>query len=974
MKIFDLSGLPAYRLVEQRHLQDIHSEGYLLEHIGSGLKVLCIANDDDNKVFTLGFRTTPQDDTGVAHILEHCVLCGSEKFPLKDPFMQLYKGSLNTFINAITYPDKTVYPVASQNDKDFRNLCDVYLDAVFHPNIERIPEIFRQEGWGYELIEDEDGREVLRYNGVVFNEMKGALGSVDDVTDRLAMQALFPGTTYAYESGGDPVAIPDLTYEQFLDFHRRFYHPGNGYLYLYGDMDFVKELTWIDETYLVSYDRRQIDSSIPTVQLEEPVYVSGEYGIAADEDTDRKTALSYHVTIGDSSDMELVVDFSLLSYALVGAPGAHLKQALLEADFAKDIVSDFSTSTQQSVFSVMAKGAEAEDRERFLGVIQSTLEDLVKNGLNHELLYAGLNHQRFQYLEADFGNYPKGLIYGLSCMGVWMYDGDPFSYVQQIELMYRAEAKIKDGYYERMIETYLLQTQSKAVLTVRPKQGLLTELDEAERKKLAVVLSKMTDDDKAAVKEAQQRLEAFQNQEDSEEALRTIPLLSRAEIDRRRDKIVNEVLSFDGGTFLYHPIKTDGIIYLDVCVDTDSCEQHELPLLGLLPTVLGSMDTERYRYQDLSNQIHIHTGGMSSAVIGFAVRELANGGNRYLRLSLKCMQEEFTTAFELLTEVLCRTKIEDRRRMQELLSKLVTKLSDSLIGGGMTAMSRANSYMNLFGRMTDQIKGLDFYDYVKRLEQSEELRNEAMGQLQSLLQRLVRRHRILFSVTAQEDVARMVRNTAQLWVDSLDDGLPLQQYHFEARQGGEGIKCASQVQYNAMVGDYKSAGLPYHGSLQVLGTILGTQYLWEEVRINGKAYGCHCAFGRSGECYLSSYRDPQLTGTYDIYRRIPEYLRSLQLSEEDLTRFIIGTISSIDTPMNPSAQGNFSLYAYITGLTNEEVAIGREQILDTTQEDIHRMADYVEAVLSQNLYCTVGAEARIEQDRAFFRSIRTIQS
>lgn len=974
MKTFDLSGLPAYHLMEQRHLQDIHSEGYLLEHRRSGLKVLCIANEDDNKVFTMGFRTTPQDDTGVAHILEHCVLCGSEKFPLKDPFMQLYKGSLNTFINAITYPDKTVYPVASQNDKDFRNLCDVYLDAVFHPNIERIPEIFRQEGWGYELNKNEDGQEVLRYNGVVFNEMKGALGSVDDVTDRLAMQALFLGTTYAYESGGDPVAIPELTYEQFLDFHRHFYHPANGYLYLYGNMDFARELTWIDETYLSAFDKRQIDSSIPSVQLDEPVYVSGEYGIAADEDTSRKTALSYHVTIGDSSDMELVIDFSLLAYALVGAPGAHLKQALLEANFAKDIVSDFSTSTQQSVFSIMAKGAEAEDQTRFLELIRSTLEALVKDGLNHELLYAGLNHQRFQYLEADFGNYPKGLIYGLSCMGIWMYDGDPFSYVQQLDLMDRVAAKIESGYYEKMIETYLLRPTSKAILTVRPKQGLLTELDEAEQQKLAAILANMTEADKAAVREAQQRLEIFQNQEDSEEALRSIPLLSRDEIDRRRDKIVNEVLSFDGGTFLYHPIETDGIIYLDVCVDTDSCDQKELSLLGLLPTVLGSMDTEHYSYQDLSNQINIHTGGMSATVIGFPVRELANGGNRYLRLSLKCMQAELGTAFDLLTEVLCRTKIENQKRMQELLSKLVTKLSDQLIGGGMTAMSRANSYMNLFGRMTDQIKGLDFYDYVKRLEQSEELRNEAMAQLQSLLHRLVRRHRILFSVTAEEAVARTVRNTAQLWVDTLEDGLPLQQYDFEQREGGEGIKCASQVQYNAMVGDYKAAGLPYHGSLQVLGTILGTQYLWEEVRINGKAYGCHCAFGRSGECYLSSYRDPQLTGTYEIYRRIPEYLRSLRLTEEELTRFIIGTISSVDTPMNPSAQGNFSLYAYITGLTNEEMAIGRAQILDTTEADIHNMAAYVEAVLKQNLYCTVGAEAKIEQDRAFFRSIRTIQS
>ncbi|MDD7267590.1 MAG: insulinase family protein [Lachnospiraceae bacterium] len=973
MKNIDISGLPQYRLMEKRQLHDIHSEGYLLEHIRSGLRVLCIANDDDNKVFTIGFRTTPQDDTGVAHILEHSVLCGSEKFPLKDPFIQLYKGSLNTFLNAITYPDKTVYPVASQNEKDFRNLMDVYMDAVFHPNIYHIPEIFRQEGWGYELEMTETGEERLRYNGVVFNEMKGALGSAEDVTDRLAMQALFPGTTYACESGGDPVSIPDLTYEQFLEFHKRFYHPSNGYLYLYGDMDFVKELTWMDEAYLSDFEAQTVDTRIPYVTPQEAILRIGEYGIAADEEVERKTALSYHRLIGDSRDMELMTDFSLLSYALVGAQGAHLKQALLDAGFAKDIVSDFSTSTQQAVFSIMAKGAEEADLDRFTSLLRSTLEDLCQSGLNHELILAGLNHQRFQYLEADFGNCPKGLIYGLSCMGIWMYDGDPFSHVEQLRYMEMVPKKLAEGYYEQMIRTYLLQEDHGVVVVAKPKRGLLTALEEAEAQKLAGVLQSLSETEKTVIREEQKRLLAFQNREDSDEVKRSIPLLSREEIERRRDKIANELLSFNGGIFLYHPIETDGIIYLDLLFDADICPQEELGLLGLLPTVLGAMDTAHYRYQDLSNQVNIYTGGMSTSVVGYTVRELANGGRRFLKLSVKCMKEDFKRAFGLMTEVLNETLIKDEKRMQELLSKLVTKLSEHLISGGMTAMNRANSYMNLFGQLTDRIKGLDFYEYVKELEGSAEKRGEAMQTMQSLLQRLVRKNRVLISLTTDETAVAGVRTAVEAWVTGLPDGEPLRQYQPVSRETGEGIKCASQVQYNAMVGDYQACGLPYHGSLQVVGTILGTEYLWDEVRINGKAYGCHCGFSRSGECYLSSYRDPQLTGTYEIYRRIPAYLRNLQLTEEELTRFIIGTISSVDTPMNPSAQGNFSLFAYLTGLTNEEIALGRQQILDTTEADIHRMADYVEAVLEQNYYCTVGAESRIEQEKDFFRSVLTIQ-
>ena len=487
-----LTDLKAYEILEKRPMKDLNSEGIILRHKKSGAKIAVISNDDENKVFYIGFRTPPEDSTGVAHIIEHTVLCGSEKYPVKDPFVELVKGSLNTFLNAMTYPEKTIYPIASCNDKDFQNLMSVYMDAVFHPNIYRYEEIFRQEGWHYEL---EDKEAPVTINGVVYNEMKGAFSSPDDVLNRQIMNSLFPDTTYANVSGGDPVHIPELTYEEYLDFHRRYYHPCNSYIYLYGNMDVAEKLAWMDEEYLGKYEAIDLDSEILLQKpFEKPVEVTHKYSISSTESEEDHTYISYNTVIGTALDEKLYVAFDILDYALVSAPGAPLKQALIDAGIGSEITGGYDGGTLQPTFSIVAKNTNPQEKEHFLSVIRETLEKLVKEGLNKKALLAGINSAEFRFREADFGQFPKGLLYGIQCLDSWLYDEmRPFLHLEAVDTYRFLKEQVDTGYFEELIEKYLLHNPHASVVIVEPEKGLNAKQEAKLEQKLAAYKAGLTD-------------------------------------------------------------------------------------------------------------------------------------------------------------------------------------------------------------------------------------------------------------------------------------------------------------------------------------------------------------------------------------------------------------------------------------------------------------------------------------------------
>ena len=605
-----IKDLYAYELQKEEDLKGIKAKGYLLRHRKSGARVVYIENDDNNKVFSIGFRTPPSDSTGVPHIMEHSVLCGSKNFPAKDPFVELVKGSLNTFLNAMTYPDKTVYPVASCNDKDFQNLMHVYMDAVFYPNIYEHEEIFRQEGWSYQLDSAEDK---LKYNGVVYNEMKGAFSSPEGVLDRVILNTLFPDTSYANESGGDPEVIPELTYEQFLDFHRKYYHPSNSYIYLYGDMDAEEKLNWLDQEYLGKYDREPVDSTIcfqePFAEIQEKFI---PYSIASEESEEDNTYLSYNKVVGTSLDKELYLAFQILDYALLSAPGAPLKKALTDAGIGKDIMGSYDNGIYQPIFSVIAKNANAEQKEEFIKVIEDVLKASVKNGIDTKAIEAGINYHEFRYREADFGNYPKGLMYGLQMMDSWLYDDEkPFIHIEALDTFEFLKKQIGTGYYESLIQNYLLDNPHGAIVIVTPEKGRTARMETELEEKLQEYKASLTAEEIETFVQKTHALEDYQSEPESEENLEKIPVLKREDISREIEPIINEELTLAGVPVIFHEIETNGIGYVDVLFDMSSVEEEDLPYVGILQSVLGIIDTKHYDYGTLFNEINVNTGAVS---------------------------------------------------------------------------------------------------------------------------------------------------------------------------------------------------------------------------------------------------------------------------------------------------------------------------------------------------------------------------
>ncbi len=969
-------ALNNYELLQQKTLQDLQSEGYLLRHKKSGARVLLMKNDDENKVFSIGFRTPPEDSTGVPHILEHSVLCGSKNFPVKDPFVELVKGSLNTFLNAMTYPDKTVYPVASCNDKDFQNLMHVYMDAVFYPNIYQHDEIFRQEGWSYNLESEEDA---LTYNGVVYNEMKGAFSSPEGVLDRVVLNTLFPDNTYANESGGDPDVIPELSYEQFLDFHRKYYHPSNSYIYLYGDMDMEEKLNWLDEMYLSKFDILEIDSEIKLQKPFEAVKeVEMNYSISSNESEEDNTYLSYNKVIGTSLDKELYQAFQVLDYALLSAPGAPLKKVLVDAGIGKDIMGSYDNGIYQPIFSVVAKNANPEQKEQFVSIIEDTLADIVKNGMDKKALEAGINYHEFRYREADFGNYPKGLMYGLQMFDSWLYDeSKPFLHVEATETFAFLKTQVEQGYFEQLIQNYLLDNTHGAIVVVKPEKGRTARMDKELEAKLQAYKNSLSKEEVAELVAKTHQLLEYQEEEDALEDQEKIPVLKREDISHEIAPIYNEVLNYDGTSVIYHEIETNGIGYIDLLFDLSGIPEEMLPYAGILQSVLGIIDTENYEYGELFNEINVHTGGIGTSLELYPdvtkVREKEFKAT--FEIKSKALYQKLPVAFAMMQEILTKSKLDDEKRLKEILSMTKSRLQMRFqTAGHTTAALRALSYLSPLSKLKDMTTGIEYFEVIKRLEENfEEEKDALIANLQKLTKVLFRADNMMVSYTAaREGLEGLEAQICELKKHLFTEEITQTPCVIHCKKRNEGFKTSSKVQYVARVGNFIDEGKEYTGALQILKVILSYDYLWQNVRVKGGAYGCMSNFSRLGEGYFMSYRDPNLEKTNAIYEGVVEYLKNFSVSERDMTKYIIGTISNIDQPMTPVAKGDRSMNLYMNRVSAEMIRKERAEVLDATEEDIRALAEIVEAVLKNNYFCVIGNEEKIEEQKELFMELRSI--
>ncbi|MGN8773625.1 insulinase family protein [Candidatus Weimeria sp. HCP3S3_B5] len=966
-----------YELLKEQELNDIHSKGTLLRHKKSGAMVTLIENDDVNKVFYIGFRTTPENSKGTAHIIEHTVLCGSEKYPVKDPFVELVKGSMNTFLNAMTYPDKTVYPVASTNDKDFSNLIDVYMDAVFHPNIYKYQEIFRQEGWHYEM---EDLDSPLTINGVVYNEMKGAFSSPEDVLEREITHSLYPDTTYGVESGGDPADIPSLSYEEYKAFHQRYYHPSNSYIYLYGNCDMAEKLDYLDREYLSAYDAYDPETEIAMqVPFQNRHEEEKDYPVSADESEKGKTFHSLNYVIGNALDTKLVMAFDILDYALLEAPGAPVRQAILDAGIGTEVYGGIQTIAQP-YFTITVKGSDPERKQDFIDVVERTLTELSSKGLDHRSLLAGINSDEFKYREADFGGYPKGLIWGLGILDSWLYDRmAAFDRVSILPIYKELRQEIDKGYFEELISRYLLRNPHSSLVTCAPKAGLQKKEDEAFRKQMEEKKASLTKEQIRQIVADTKHLKEYQQTPSPQEDLEKIPLLSREDLDKKARRINKQVMLKNGVPVIFTDQETNGIDYLNILFDIGNTGLDKAPAFAFGSRLLGLLDTEKYSYKDFSTEVNLHLGSLSSDVrvmnTGTGDIDPLPGGRTdeyrfFLDIKTKFVYEEAENAMELIYQMLLKTDFSDRKRIKEVLLEEKNGIEMHFMTAGHSAAAlRGQSHISKSAALLDAVGGVGYLRFVQDFAANFDQRIDGfISWFKGALREVLSLKTMVVSTTGRREVIDIIDSYADKAGELIGSEEPPACAAIELDETcrNEAFSSASKVNFVSIAGNFRQKGYDYNGALQILKVALSYDYLWINIRVKGGAYGCMAAFRRTGSTTLMTYRDPHLKESEEILLATPDYIRSFDPSDRDMTKYVIGAIGALDTPLTPSMEGQLALRSVIEGISDQAIQKSRDQVLGASQQDIRDLADMIKAALDDGALTVVGSEEAIEENRGLF--------
>ena len=960
--------IPGYTLIEQQTIRELRSEGFVFFHEKSGARIFYLSNPaDDNKVFSIAFRTPPEDDAGTPHILEHSVLCGSRKFPLKDPFIELAKGSLNTFLNAMTFPDKTMYPIASRNGRDFMNLVDVYLDAVFYPNIYQEPKIMKQEGWHYELASED---EAITYKGVVYNEMKGAFSSPEQILYRKVQQALFPNTPYGAESGGDPDFIPDLTQEKFLSFHSKYYHPSNSYIYFYGDGDMIEHLTWLDQEYLQHFERCTVESAIP----EQPPFpqmldVVEYYPLSANEKDFQKTYLSYNLVLGKVTDPMLYYTLDMLEYMLLEAQGAPLKKALLDAKVGKDVFGYTDNSILQPMFGIVAKNAESSQKKHFVAVIEDTLKSLVQEGIPRRLVEGALNRFEFKLREGDYGTTPTGLIYGISCMDSWLHGESPMLLLQYDSVFKTIRSRAAEGYFEEFIQRYLLGNPHGAIVTLAPQKGLSSRREEETRQKLEAYKRSLSEQEIQSLIQETKDLEEYQTSAESRDALESVPQLSIEDIEPKQETFQTDEDSLCGRPFLWYHDFTNQIAYVKFYFDMSRIPEELLPYVGLLTAVLGSVSTDQYSYEELNNEINIHTGGIGESLSIIEPVKNEDAYQPYFKVIAKCFYHELMPMIELVEEILLRSHLKDRERLEEILSETCSRMEMYMMdSGNAVASARAMSYFAPTYAFQEKTQGVDYFFFLKELEGNLENRfDDLCANLELVCQMLFRRDNITFMAACEEEADEAVRDCMGHLVKNLPEGrlkTELSEPLFvRPVKKNEGLMTSGKVQFVAKAGRFHQE---FSGAMLVLRNLLSLDYLWNKVRVLGGAYGCMDAIYRSGRIYFVSYRDPNLTSTLSVFDRAADYVETFDCNQREMDKYIIGTISRLDVPLNAAMKAEAAFERRLSGLTDVMLQTLRDEVLAVTPADIRRTAGAIREAMKENCICVQGGESVLEKNKELF--------
>ena len=962
--------LNGFRLKNFSTVEEIGAKTYEFEHIKTGAKLFYVDSEDDNKVFYIGFRTPPKDDTGVTHIIEHSVLCGSKKYPLKEPFVELVKGSLNTFVNAITYPDKTVYPVASRNAKDFRNLQDVYLDAVFNPSMLTIPEILMQEGWHYEI---ENADAPLTYSGVVYNEMKGALSSPDYILSSKLLHATFPENCYNYQSGGDPEAIPSLTQEDFAAFHKKFYHPSNSYIYLYGDIDIAEQLAYLDGEYLSNFDKIDVDSAIDFhPAFAQMKRVAEVYPIGEEESSAEKTFLSMNLVVGDTLDTRTNLALEILTHALFLSPAAPLRKALIDSGLGKDVDAELEDDLRQPTFTITLTGSEVDRVEKFYTLLTDELNKLVRDGIDKTLLQASINLMEFKLREADFGLAPKGLIYGIRLLKTWLYGGDPNAYLRYEDDLAAIKRGLDENLFEDVIKKYFLDNPHKVLLTLAPDKNFAKERDAAQVEKLAEIKSQLTPAQIDDIIETRRRLKIRQQSPDTPEALNTIPILKRDDLRKEAEHLPLQFRDLDGTRILWSNIDTHGIIYLTFYFDAGKVPQDKLLHAYLLSNLLANVDTKRHTYEELAILTNLNVGGFGMNLRADSENGKPNSFAPRLRVYVKALKSKFAEMTDIVAEIFNETVFTNKKRLRELITQdqigfelNLQNMATSIIS------SRLASYQTKSGAY-NAASLLPYNKFLKDLIANfDERYDELVDDLYDVMERLVNRNGLIVGITAPEDLYRdYMPHLSKLLKSITVEEFVREHYSFPCKILNEGLYTQSRVQYVGKGANFIELGHEYTGALNVLETILRYEYFWTKIRVQGGAYGAFANFRRTGNLFFGSYRDPNLTKTLETLNGTADFLKNFDVSDREMDKYIIGTLSKIDKPLTPSIKGQIAADFCLNNITYADRQKSRDEILSARQDDIRALSKLVADCMNQNSLCVFGNEQVIKQNADIFGEIR----
>ena len=956
-----------FRLDRIERIDEINGTAYEMKHEKSGARLIYIDSPDSNKVFNIAFRTTPHNSTGVAHIMEHSVLCGSRKFPLKEPFVELVKGSLNTFLNAMTYPDKTMYPVASKNDKDFHNLMDVYLDAVFYPRVREDAEIVMQEGWHYEL---ENADDELTYKGVVFNEMKGVYSSPDSVLERQMMRELFPDTTYGVDSGGDPDYITDLTYEEFQEFYRVHYHPSNSYIFLYGDMNIEEQLAFLNDEYLSHFDAIEVHTEVALqAPFTEGKVVSYPYSVGSEEPTDNRTLHSFAYVLPDVTP-EHSLAFEVLTHALLTSPAAPLKQALVKAGIGSDVSGYYLDSIRQPMWTVQATGSNLDKQADLQRIVESTLQELCDKGLDKELLEASLNSIEFALRESDFGGRPIGLAYIIRMMDNWLYDNDPLELLHYEEALTNIRNGLAGTYFEDLIRHSILNNNHKVLVSIYPERGLQERKDAEVKEHLAAVKANMTKEEIDAIVEQTKRLKIRQETPDSDEALASIPLLELSDLNPNMEAVERRESKIGNTTVHFVPTFTKGINYVGLYFKLNCLTEDDLFYADILSDILGRVDTSERGYEALAKDINMNLGGLSSDITAISKDGKRDEFTPLMIVRAKALHSKLPDLCRLINEVVQKADYSDDQRLTELVQESKAIWDNEAFRRGNSIVSqRVMAQVSAVGKFRDN-GNLGYYQKISELASNPAALPLLPEKLAEVARKIFRANNVDIMFVGEEGELEAFENLMKPLVETWDTTeLSNDVLQITRLSGNDGIVTAGKVQYVAQGGNFIDHGFKHVGPMSVLETILRYEYLWIRIRVQGGAYGAFANFYDDGNMIFCSYRDPNLLETLDVYKELPQYLRDFTLTDREMRKYIIGTMSSLDLPMTPALRGPRAMGMYFSGAKLEDKVEFRKQVIACKPEDIVALADVVEPVLNDNHICTMGNEQKIKDAGNVFDNI-----